>query len=199
VKKAKVIIVGAGPAGLFAAYELVKQGQRDVLILEKGRALVKREKTETLCGVGGSGTFSDGKLHFSLVLSHEKLLDFCSRSEAQKLIDDVEKIFKDLGVKAPVTPIKMEEVGKLVKECQRFNVQLYNWKCRHVGSNVLPKIIQRLVDYLSEKEVVIRDKVEVREFEKLADSFEIRTGKGSYRAEKILVAPGRVGTKWLQI
>ena len=48
MKKAKVIIVGAGPAGLFAAYELVKQGQRDVLILEKGRALVKREKTETL-------------------------------------------------------------------------------------------------------------------------------------------------------
>ena len=59
-----VIIIGAGPAGLFAAYELTenKPGIR-VLIIEQGKQLSERLKTDTVSGVGGSGTYSDGKLY----------------------------------------------------------------------------------------------------------------------------------------
>lgn len=194
-----IVIIGAGPAGLFAAYELVKNKKRKILILEKGNNLASRSAKETLCGVGGSGTFSDGKLHFSLTLSHEKLLDFCSHPQAQKLLDYVEELFLAFGVTAPVTPTDQQEVEHLVKECQRFNVQLYNRKCRHVGSDALPQIIQNIITFLQKRGVIIEDKTEVRDFYPNKNGFVISTNRGVYHAKKILVAPGRVGTKWLQV
>lgn len=196
--KHQIIIIGAGPAGLFAGMELAKKGCNDVLILEKGNSIDSRKPIETLYGVGGSGTFSDGKLHFSMTLSQEKLLDFCGRNEAIELINGVENEFIKFGVKSPVTPTDTEAVKKLIKECQRFNVRLYDRKCRHVGSDLLPKVIKKMVRQLEKTGVKIKSNAEVLKISKQKNGFVIETKDGMFESTVLLVAPGRGGTKWLQ-
>jgi uncharacterized FAD-dependent dehydrogenase len=197
-KHFRVIIIGAGPAGLFAGLKLAKSGIKEVLILEKGNSIEKRKPEETLFGVGGSGTFSDGKLHFSMTLSQEKLLDFCSRKEAMDLIDEVEKELMNFGVNSPVTPTDREAVKNLIKECQRFNVRLYERRCRHVGSDLLPVVIKKIVKKLEDNGIRIETNTEVVNINKAKKGFVIETKKGKYESDYLLVAPGRGGTKWLQ-
>ena len=72
--KFDVIIVGAGPTGIFAAYELVRnRPSLNICLVELGNLIKNRERHEVMSGVGGAGTFSDGKLHYTPVLSHEKM------------------------------------------------------------------------------------------------------------------------------
>ena len=81
-----VIIVGAGPAGIFAAYELVtKKPSLKICLIEKGKKVKERTRKEVMHGVGGAGTFSDGKLHCTPVLSHEKMLNLWSKEEYQEV------------------------------------------------------------------------------------------------------------------
>lgn len=197
-KKYSVVIIGAGPAGLFAALELANNGVKDILVVDKGPSLDKRTPKDTMCGVGGSGTYSDGKLHFSLVLSHEKLLDFVTPEEAINLISQVEKSFVDFGVTAPSTPTNMDDVRGLIKECQRYNIKLFSRRVRHVGSDMLPKVIKNMVDCLEGKGVTFLTDTEISHIEKRSKEFYLVNGKQEFEAEKVIVAPGRVGTKWLQ-
>lgn len=85
-----VCIVGAGPAGLFAAYELVRSGATNICIIERGESIEKRNSI--MCGVGSVGLYSDGKLRFTPVLSHEKLSDLLTRNELEELLRYVETI-----------------------------------------------------------------------------------------------------------
>lgn len=194
----EVIIIGAGPAGLFAGLELAKLGITDVLVIEKGNSIKTRTKNEIMWGVGGSGTFSDGKLHFSLNLSQERLLDFVEREQAQELLNYVETTLLDFGVTAPVTPTNLEDAFSFVKNCQRNNIKLYTRRCRHVGSDVLPGIINNISDSLESSGIKIESNCEVESFKKERSVFKIKTTKGEYYTKVLLVAPGRGGTKWLQ-
>ena len=178
--------------------ELAKLGIRDVLILEKGQSIDDRKSEETLFGVGGSGTFSDGKLHFSMTLSQEKLLDFRNRKEAMELINEVEEIFVKFGVVSPSTPTDMVAIKNLQKECQRFNIRLYDRRCRHVGSDLLPVVIKKMVKKLEKTGIKIDSNTEVMNVNKLKNGFELETKDKIYASDYLLVAPGRGGTKWLQ-
>ena len=80
-----IIIVGAGPAGIFSAYELSKNSKLKILLIDKGQLVENRQKTDVMTGFGGAGTFSDGKLHFTPVLSHEKILHLYSIEEYQNI------------------------------------------------------------------------------------------------------------------
>ena len=73
MSKYDVIVVGAGPAGLFACYELLKS-HKDIKIalIDMGNRIENRKPNEVMSGIGGAGTFSDGKLHLTAYLSHEK-------------------------------------------------------------------------------------------------------------------------------
>jgi uncharacterized FAD-dependent dehydrogenase len=197
-KSYNIVIVGAGPAGLFAALELAKNGVQDILIIDKGPSIDTRSPHDTMCGVGGSGTYSDGKLHFSLTLSQERLLDFLSAHEAQDLLDRVEKDFLDFGVTAPATPTNMKEVKELIKECQRHNIKLYSRRVRHVGSDALPGVIKNIVRTLEKAGVKFQTLTDVQKIVKKNKNFILETDKGTIKAQQLLVAPGRVGTKWLQ-
>jgi uncharacterized FAD-dependent dehydrogenase len=196
-----VAIVGAGPAGLFAAYELTKKSKNSpkVIIIEKGKDINKRKPKEAMCGVGGAGTFSDGKLHFTLVLSHEKLLDVVDKNEYVKYMNYVDKLFSDFGVNAPYTPENMDEAQKLVDFCQKQGIKLYIRKCRHIGSDNLPKIISNIVKTLKKQGVKFACETEVKEI--LTEKNKVvglKTKNKTYKAKKYLVAPGRIGAKWLQ-
>jgi hypothetical protein len=201
-----VIIVGAGPAGLFAAYEIVKHNSSypdsalSVLIIEKGRSIETRKKSEVMCGVGGAGTFSDGKLHFTPVLSHEKMFHLYSSAEYQTFIDYVDRILTDFGVNAPYYPKNMDAVQDLVDECKKHGIQLFIRKTRHVGSDVLPGIIQNFSDYLQKHGVRISTETEVEDIIEeggRCTGVTLTTGD-VVRGKYILLAPGRYNARWLQ-
>ena len=103
-----VIIIGAGPAGLFTAYELIEKNSKlKIAILDKGPFVKNRvcpmnklgvpckncKPCAVLSGYGGAGTFSDGKLNFIPKLGKSDLTKYMSESESYKLIDETEKIF----------------------------------------------------------------------------------------------------------
>lgn len=200
LKTYDTIIVGAGPAGLFAAYELsILRPKTKILVIEHGKPIETRLSTDTVSGVGGSGTYSDGKLHFTLELSHEKLLDLFSREEYQKELSYVDKLFTSFGVKAPYTPKDIKEAEDLVSFCQKNGVHLYIRRCRHVGSDFLPKIIKHLVSILKKRKVEILCNTKIEKIHKTDGRIEsIASSDRTFQAKNYLIAPGRLGASWLQ-
>lgn len=200
-KKYNYIIVGAGPAGLFTAIGLVKRkkSKMKVLLVEQGSPIEERQRHETMRGVGGAGTFSDGKLHFTPVLSHVKLLDIFSLEEYQKEIDRVDRWFTKFGAEGEYTPKDLTKAKKLVEDCQKEGVYLYLRRCKHIGSDKLPKVTQNMVDFLKDKGVEFLCKTEVKEIlvaKKMVVG--LKTKNGLLKADKYIVCPGRIGAKWLQ-
>ena len=194
-----VIIVGGGPAGLFAAYEIVTNSNKKVLLIEKGKSIKDRLPSEVMCGIGGAGTFSDGKLHFTPCLSHEKMLDLYSVSEYQEYMDYVDKLFSAFGVTAEYFPKEEGKVQELVDRCKRNSIHLFVRKIRHVGSDKLPKVIENFENHLRVKGVEIWA-------EKLVDDLivEDNVAKGvmvqgqQVFAKDLIVAPGRFNASWMQ-
>lgn len=218
MKNYDVIIVGAGPAGLFCAYELIEQNPKlKIVILEKGKFVKNRicpmNKLKTECkncnpchilsGYGGAGTFSDGKLNFIPKLGKSDLFKYMSEQEAYDLIDDTEKIFNKFNMDAEVFPSNMEEAKEIQKEVTKLGQRLLIIKQKHLGSDHLPSYIENFSTYLQDKGVEIQEGTYVSDIE----SKEIDVNEVTYiknkKEEKIVgknvvVAPGRTGAKWIQ-
>lgn len=196
-----VIIVGAGPAGLFAAYELVKtKPSLRICIIEMGNLIRNRQKNEVMSGVGGAGTFSDGKLHYTPVLSHEKMLSLYTINEYQAILDYVDRIFTEFGVTAEYYPKDTEAVRALVEDAKKKSIKLFVRKIQHVGSDKLPAVIQKFEDFLVSCGVVIKDKTEVIDIlvsDQTIKGVKLITGEEIF-AGKIILAPGRINARWLQ-
>jgi uncharacterized FAD-dependent dehydrogenase len=204
---AKVVVIGAGPAGMFAAYELAKHGI-EVTLIEAGLDIGKRKRAITredsagpnyISGMGGSGTFSDGKLNLHPEIGGN-LLEFVSRSEAQELIAYVDRIFVENGApeKAEINPAARE----LEVRAMREGLKYIPIPQKHIGSDLLPEVIKSLKKQLESLGVKIL--IETR-----ATDITIRknsvTGvrvdqKGRHRtlaADYVVAAPGRAGSQWL--
>src|SRR5574344_1944129 len=131
MKKYDVVIVGAGPAGLFCAYELIEHNNKlKIALLEKGHRSESRvcpmkinggkclncPTCQILSGYGGAGTFSDGKLNFIPKLGKSDLFKYMSQSEAYRLIDETEEIFTKFNMDSDVYTSNMDEEKKIGKE-----------------------------------------------------------------------------------
>lgn len=194
-----VVIVGAGPAGLFAAYELVNSDLK-ICLIDMGKPVKLRTKKDAVSGVGGAGTFSDGKLHFSPVLSHEKILHLYSIHEYNKYLNKVNEIFSEFGVNAETYPKDDDAVYDLVNEAKLQGVQLFVRKIKHVGSDKLPKVVMNFEKFLTDKGVEIITNTKVQDVlvnDKKCKGVKLN-GKGDIKANYVILAPGRVGASWLQ-
>jgi len=212
-----VVIVGAGPAGLFAAYELSKNKNLKVLLMDSGKFAKDRfcpmNKSKKECincnpcnimsGYGGAGTFSDGKLNFVPKLGKSDLFKYMSEEEAYNLIDDTEKIFNEFGMDSDVYPSNLDEANKIKKKVALEGARLMLIKQKHLGSDKLPTYIQNFTDYLSENNIELLDNSNVIDINSVSkDLHEITYIKNkkenSIKTKKVIVAPGRTGAKWVQ-
>src|SRR5574344_1852696 len=164
-----VVIIGAGPSGLFAAYELItKNKQLKITIIDKGSFAEKRycpmkdgkacqncNPCNILSGYGGAGTFSDGKLNFIPKLGKSDLFKYMSEKEAYDLINDTEKIFNLFNMDYETFPINLEEDNKWKKEIALKGAKLLVIKQKHLRSNTLPKHIINFTKYLKDNVVEV--------------------------------------------
>lgn len=207
-----VIIVGGGPAGLFAAYYLAEHAQKplNILLLEKGKSPLKRvcpiknagcikcKPCNILCGIGGAGLFSDGKLNFIHKLGKTDLTQFMDTAAAMQLIDETEQIYNRFNMDGQVFPTNMEMAKTIRKEARKQGIDLLIIRQKHLGSDTLPQKIAAVADYVQAKGVTFHHSEEVRSL--VVDNNRItgvETNRGRYQAQYVILAPGRVGADWM--
>ena len=210
-----VTIIGAGPAGLFAAYELItKNPKLKITILEKGSDVKRRicpmNKNKTECqncnpcailsGYGGAGTFSDGKLNFIPRLGKSDLTKYMSESEAYKLIDETEEIFNKFNMDAEVYPSNIKEAEEIRKKVAIAGAKLLIIKQKHLGSDHLPEYINGIVEFLTKSGVEVIDRANVSTIDTIEENNHeiVYNNNEKINSKYVIVAPGRTGAKWIQ-
>lgn len=207
--KYDVLIIGAGPSAIYAAYELVSKnpGLR-VAMLEAGNDIYRRscpiaEKKVFRCikckscdvmrGFGGAGAFSDGKFNFTAKFGGW-LNEYLPDKEVMKLIEYVDQINLDYG--APTQCFSTEN-SSLGRQALAFDLHLLKARVRHLGTENNLLILRKMFEFLKEKcEMFFNTHVE--EIAKQAAEFKLQI-KGCRRevaAEYLIVAPGRAGSEW---
>lgn len=211
-KRYDAIIVGAGPAGLFAALELTEKGA-SVLVVDKGRSLEGRKcplkngavgqcihcsPCSVICGWGGAGAFSDGKLTLTPEFGGN-LERYVGRRVLEQLIPEVDAIWVHYGADTPVFEPDAAFAGEVVKKGRFAGLQVIPAKIRHIGTDrsqeVLAAVREALAsrcDVLLETEVasILSDDGVVKGI-RLTDGREIPS-------RFVLVCPGREGAHWME-
>ena len=212
-----VIIVGAGPAGLFSAYELISNNKDlKLLLIDQGKFADDRvcsmNKYGTKClncnpcqilsGYGGAGTFSDGKLNYVPKLGKSDLYKYMTSDEADKLLIDTESIFNKFGMDSNTYPTNMESALKIKKEVAKTGAKLLIIKQKHLGSDKLPGYITSFTNYLKNEGITLLDSTEVVDIINNKDEITVKCKKNKksfeYTSKYVIVAPGRTGAKWIQ-
>lgn len=211
-----VIIVGAGPAGIFTALELTRLNSNiEVLIIDKGRNIEKRNCPARItgkcvncnpCGItfgwSGAGAFSDGKLSLSPEVGG-RLLEYFSEEEAQELVNYCDSIYLEFGANETVHGLNNERVEEIKYEASKHNIRLIECPVRHLGTELAYDVLKGMYHHLvnntktdfselsEAKELIVEDN-------KISGII-IKTKEGDkeIRGKYIVVAPGRGGADWL--
>jgi len=206
-----VIIVGAGPAGIFTALELAQNSDLKVLILEKGKDISNRachsrtkggncaycKPCSVLSGWGGAGAFSDGKLTFSTEVGGQ-LACYLSNREANDLILYTDSIYRKFGATEEIYGIDEDEWKELQKRATMANLTLIPYQVRHLGTEKCKEIVTQIKKYL-DKYADIKTGVMVKHLlvEKSCIKGVITEDETIYKGKYVVVAPGRLGAEWL--
>jgi len=176
-QKYDAIIIGAGPSGIFLAYELVQKGKhKNILLLEQGRRVEKRScpiekggkcvKCKPLCnitcGFSGAGAFSDGKL--SLYNDEDEdiyvggyLQEYIGVENTKRLIDYTDQVYLKFGADTHLEGTEhQEEVAKIGHKAKKEGITLINIPIRHLGTEKSHELYRKLEEYLLENGVQIR-------------------------------------------
>lgn len=209
-----VIIIGAGPGGIFCAYELMEKApELKVLVVEKGRSIEKRvcpKRTTGECvgckpcsittGFAGAGAFSDGKLSLSpdvggnlpAILGYDKTVELLKESDG---------IYLKFGADTNVWGVdKSKEIREIRRAAINANLKLVECPIRHLGTEEGYKIYSRLEQHLQDKGVTMKFNTMVDELI-IEDGVcvGIKTDKGEeFRAKEVVSAVGREGADWFK-
>lgn len=198
LKSYDVVIVGAGPAGLFAADDLLKKNFKKILIIDKGRSSFERTPNEVMWGCGGAGLFSDGKLNFTPRLGKTDISEFLNMEEAEKLIREVEQVFSSYGMDGETFPTDVKAAEEYRIKARKAGLDLQIIRQKHLGSDKLPEYIQKMERHLKEGGVNFGFECEATNIMvKERKLIGVKTNKGEIKTSRLLVAPGRSGNNWL--
>ena len=205
-----VIIIGAGPGGIFSAYELMKRApQLKVAVFEAGHALNKRkcpidgDKVKTcihcktcsiMSGFGGAGAFSDGKYNITNDFGGT-LYEHIGRKEALNLMHYVDDINMEYGGEG--TRLFSTAGTKFKKVCIQNKLKLLDASVRHLGTDINYIVLENLYKKLSETVDFYFD-TPVDTIHVDEDGYSVICGDKSYSCKKCIVSVGRSGSKWMQ-
>jgi len=204
-----VIIIGAGPAGIFAAREISMRSYLKILILEKGQEVEKRycpsenglnkcqdcKLCSIMCGWGGAGAYSDGKLtlttHFGGWLS-----EFIGADKLQSLINYVDSVYVANGAPDRVFGGNAADFYELSQQMARAGLTILPARIRHMGSDNTKRVLSNLRSALEGK-ITVKTGEAVQDI--IMDNSRVkgvRTSRARYYAPRIICAPGRDGAQW---
>ncbi len=190
-----VAIIGAGSAGLFAALELTNTDLR-VVIIEGG--LPPKERTSITSGVGGAGTFSDGKLNLSSKIGGNPQAIGCSSTELDALIEQVDAEFTRCGAPAQYSGENAIDLAQLKQSAAQAGIEFIAGRQRHIGTVTIREVIDSFYHDLLDKGIEFRLETKVEAIATEDSGFRLDTSNGSIHARFVIASPGRVGAYWLR-
>jgi uncharacterized FAD-dependent dehydrogenase len=194
----KVIIVGSGPAGIFAGLILAELGVAPVLLLEQGKPLHERQRRDMLCGWGGAGAYSDGKLTNSPEVGGF-LADFLDKESLRRLLTETEDIWVRHGAPERVFGEMSPALQELSDRARLADLDLIPARIRHIGTEYCMGVLEGLRQSLEESvEMRTQSRVNhlVAERGKIAGVV-LEDGERLH-APFVIVAPGRSGASWMK-
>ena len=205
-----VIIIGAGPGGIFSAYELSRLNpELKVAVFESGHALAKRhcpidgEKIKScigcgscsiMSGFGGAGAFSDGKYNITNDFGGT-LYEYIGKKRALDLMHYVDEINMKFGGEG--TKLYTTAGSKFKKLCIQNDLHLLDASVRHLGTDINYVVLENLYDELKEKVSFFFDEPVVS-VEIIDGGYRVNCKNASYTCEKCVVSVGRSGSKWME-
>lgn len=208
--KYDVIIIGAGPGGIFSAYELVKKNENlKIAVFEGGNPLEKRrcpidgDKVKScigcktcaiMSGFGGAGAFSDGKYNITNAFGGT-LYEHIGRKPAIDLMKYVDEINVSHGGEG--TKMYSTAGSKFKKLCMQNQLNLLDASVRHLGTDINYVVLENIYKELKEK-VSFFFNCNVDRIEVLEDGYRVHHKDGSDECERCVISVGRSGSKWMQ-
>ena len=208
--KYDVLIIGAGPGGIFSAYELAKLNPSlKIAVFEAGHALAKRkcpidgEKIKScigckscsiMSGFGGAGAFSDGKYNITNDFGGT-LYEYIGKKQALDLMGYVDQINMRFGGEG--TKLYSTAATRFKKECIQHDLHLLDASVRHLGTDINYVVLENLYTYLQDK-VDFFFETPVQAVEKSEDGYTVICENGSYSCKNCVISVGRSGSKWME-
>ena len=208
--KYDVVVIGAGPGGIFTAYELAnaEKGLK-IAVVELGRPLDKRKcpidgKTVKNCvkcpvcsimsGFGGAGAFSDGKYNITNQFGGT-LYEYIGKQEAVELMRYVDEINVSHGGEG--TKLYSTANTKLKKKCLENGLHLLDAQVRHLGTDINYVVLENIYRELKER-VDFHFNTAVGDIKRIEGGYLVQAGERGYSCEKCVVSVGRSGSKWME-
>lgn len=205
-----VLIVGAGPGGIFTAYELIERNpDLKIVVFEMGHALEQRhcpidgEKIKScihckscsiMSGFGGAGAFSDGKYNITNDFGGT-LYEYIGKKTALELMKYVDRINLEYGGEG--TKLYSTTGSSIKKKCMQNGLYLLDASVRHLGTDINYIVLKNLYEHLKDKVNFYFDcTVEKVEHEK--GIFRLHTSNGIFEGTKCVISAGRSGSKWME-
>ena len=200
-KQYQVAIVGAGPSAIFAALTLSKGSMKDIVIFEKGKDIHERKRErgmELLCGWGGAGAFSDGKLTLSPKVGGF-LGDFIPQTQLVNLLRNADEIYLSFGAPKEVFGQSSGKTEALYQEAKLAGLEFIPMEIRHLGTENCVPLLKKIRNAL-EKKVDVLFNTPVKEI--LVENGKVMgvllENGTRVNADYVICGPGRVGAQWIK-